>query len=667
MEARVMIGKLSGASPAEVSSPPVRILMLEDDLLDYELAESRLGKGKLAFEMMRVVTREEFETQLKNRAHDLILADYVLPSFDGISALEIARELVPDTPFIFVSGTLGEEVAIEMLKRGATDYVLKHRLERLVPAVTRALAEARQRALHRAAVAELRKTESLARLIIDGLHDHALLMLDPDGNVASWNNAAQRVLGYRENEMLNQPFSRCYPPEEIERGTPERQLNAARHDGHSTEDHRLLRSDGIAIDVTSATAIVFNDDGRELGFSKIIQDITERKRADEALRRSEDELRARATALAEADRRKDEFLAMLAHELRNPLAGINNALSLLQTQGLDPQDAADARDIMGRQIGNMRRLIDELLDVARLTRGKIRLQRETVDACRIVRDAVGAVRAQAESRRQRLKAMLPDDPLLLVADSTRLEQIVGNLLSNAVKYTQTGGSIEVELKRADRLLMLRVEDDGVGMAPEMLSRAFDLFSQADGSLDRSLGGLGIGLTMVKSLVELHGGVVTAESDGLNRGCRFTVSIPIIEVERREPQAACDGEATAKQSPAERRVMIVEDNVDAARTLSLLIRHWGYDSKVVHDGASAVAAAVEFQPAVVLLDIGLPGMDGFHVAEQLRSQFGDGCPLVVALTGYGRDEDRRRGEEVGIGVYLTKPVETAVLQALLAGI
>jgi PAS domain S-box-containing protein len=662
-----MIGKLSVASPPDVASPPVRILMLEDDLLDYELAEARLAKGMLAFEMMRVVTREEFETQLKNHDHDLILADYVLPSFDGISALEIARQLVPDTPFIFVSGTLGEEVAIEMLKRGATDYVLKHRLERLVPAVTRALAEARQRALHRAAVAELRKTESLARLIIDGLRDHALLMLDPDGNVASWNNAALRLLGYHESEMLNQPFSRCYPPEEVERGTPERQLNAARHDGHSTEDHRLLRSDGREIDVTSATAIVFIDDGRELGFSKIIQDITERKRADEALRRSEDELRARATALAEADRRKDEFLAMLAHELRNPLAGINNALSLLQTQELDPQDAADARDIMGRQIGNMRRLIDELLDVARLTRGKIRLQRETVDACRVVRDAVVAVRAQAESRRQRLKAMIPEEPLLLVADSTRLEQIVGNLLSNAVKYTQSGGSIEVELKRVDRLLMLRIEDDGVGMAPEMLSRAFDLFSQADGSLDRSLGGLGIGLTMVKSLVELHGGVVTAESDGLNRGCRFTVSIPIIEVEQREPQPASDDAATAKQSPAERRVMIVEDNVDAARTLSLLIRHWGYDSKVVHDGASAVAAAVEFQPAVVLLDIGLPGMDGFHVAEQMRSQFGDGCPLVVALTGYGRDEDRHRGEEAGIGFYLTKPVETAVLQALLAGI
>lgn len=662
-----MIGESESALPAENAAPPVRILMLEDDVLDFELAESRLSKGRLTFELTRVVARDEFENTLKNQPFDLILADYVLPSFDGISALEIARELVPDTPFIFLSGTLGEEVAIEMLKRGATDYVLKHRLERLVPAVTRALAEARERASHRTALAELRKSESLARLIIDGLRDHALLMLDPAGNVASWNNAAERLLGYRESEMLNQSFSRCFPPEELVRGTPERQLKAARAGGRSTEDHQLLRTDGTTIEVTSATALVVDDDGRELGFSKIIQDITDKKRAEEALRRSEDELRARAEALADADRRKDEFLAMLAHELRNPLAGINNALSLLQLSGLDPQEAADARDIMGRQISNMRRLIDELLDVARLTRGKIRLQRETVDACRVVREAVGLVRPQAESRKQRLKAMLPDEPIMLIADSTRLEQIVGNLLNNAVKYTQPGGLIQVELKRVDGLLMLRIEDDGVGMAPEMLSRAFDLFSQADGSLDRSLGGLGIGLTMVKSLVELHGGVVTAESDGLGKGCRFTVSIPIIEIERRESTSAGDEGPVVCNSTTERRVMIVEDNVDSARTLSLLVKHWGYDSRVVHDGASAIAAAVEFKPAVVLLDIGLPGMDGFRVAERMRHEFGAEGPLVVALTGYGRDEDRRRGEEVGIGVYLTKPVQATVLQALLAGL
>lgn len=662
-----MIGESHSNPTAENAARPVRILMLEDDVLDFELAEARLAKGRLAFELTRVVTRDEFESRLRDQQFDLILADYVLPSFDGISALEIARKLVPDTPFIFLSGTLGEEVAIEMLKRGATDYVLKHRLERLVPAVTRALAEAHERASHRAALAELRKSESLARLIIDGLRDHALLMLAPDGTVAGWNNAAERLLGYRESEMLNEPFDVCFPLDEIERGTPERQLNAARAGKPSTEDHRLQRSDGSTIEVTSATALIVDDDGREVGFSKIIQDITEKKRADEALRRSEDELRVRAEALADADRRKDEFLAMLAHELRNPLAGINNALSLLQLSGLDPHEAADAREIMGRQISHMRRLIDELLDVARLTRGKIRLQRETVDACRIVREAVSLVRPQAEARKQRLTASLPDEPILLVADSTRLEQIVGNLLSNAVKYTQSGGSVDVELKRSDRLLMLRIEDNGVGMAPEMLSRAFDLFSQADGSLDRSLGGLGIGLTMVKSLVELHGGVVTAESDGLGKGCRFTVSLPIIEIERREPIASADEGAVVCSPQSERRVMIVEDNVDSARTLSLLIKHWGYDSRVVHDGASAVAAAVEFKPAVVLLDIGLPGMDGFRVAESMRHEFGANGPLVVALTGYGRDEDRRRGEEVGIGVYLTKPVQTAVLQALLAGL
>jgi len=661
-----MIGNRDGA-PAETVAPPVRILMLEDDRLDYELTESRLGKGRLRFEMVRVVEREEFETRLRKERFDLILADYVLPSFDGISALEISRSVVPDVPFIFVSGTLGEEVAIEMLKKGATDYVLKHRLERLVPAVTRALNESRERASRRAAVAALRKSESLARLIIDGLRDHAMIMLDPAGNVATWNNAAQRVLGYRESEMLNRPFGRCFVPDDAAAGLPERQLETVRAAGRLTEDHRLLRADGTPIFVTSATAIVFDDDGRELGFSKIIQDITERRQAEEALRRSEVELRARATALADADRRKDEFLAMLAHELRNPLAGISNALCLLQTQTLDPQDAAAARDIMGRQISNMRRLIDELLDVARLTRGKIRLQRETVDACRVVREAVALVRPQAESRGQKLNAAVPEEPIRLVADSTRLEQVVGNLLSNAVKYTPAGGRIDVELNRVGASLQLIVRDDGVGMTPEMLERAFELFSQADGSLDRSLGGLGIGLTMVKSLVEMHGGSVSGQSAGLGLGSTFTVKIPVIDAEQIDGCVTDEAVVPTKRTAADRRVLIVEDNVDSARSLNLLICHWGYDVKVVHDGAAAVDAAMEFKPAVVLLDIGLPGMDGFQVAQRIRQKMGDASPLLVALTGYGREEDRRRGEEVGLGVYLTKPVETAVLQALLEGV
>lgn len=659
-----MTGELDG-SARDGNSAPVRILILEDDTLDYELAEARLERSRIDFALTRVVTRDEFEAELSRSHYDLILADYVLPSFDGISALEIARATVPDVPFIFVSGTLGEEVAIEMLKRGATDYVLKHRLERLVPAVERALAESRERASRRAAIAALRKSESLARLIIDGLRDHALFMLDSAGNVASWNNAAQRVLGYRESEMLGQSFARCFAPADIEQGLPQRQLETVRAAGRSTEDHQLLRADGTIIYVTSATAIVFDDDGGELGFSKIIQDITERRKAEDALRRSEVELRARAVALADADRRKDEFLAMLAHELRNPLAGIGNALCLLQMPSLDPQEAADAREIMGRQISNMRRLIDDLLDVARLTRGKIRLQRESVDACRVVRDAVAFARPQAESRNQTLTARIPEKPIRLVADSTRLEQVVGNLLSNALKYTQSNGRIEVELRAADGKMELIVRDDGVGMTSEMLDRAFELFSQADGSLDRSLGGLGIGLTMVKSLVELHGGTVAAASGGLGRGSTFTVTIPIIEPES-PASSDCDGAVHAADGPkAERRVMIVEDNVDSARTLSLLIRHWGYESRVVYDGASALESAMEFKPAVILLDIGLPGMDGFQVAERIRREMGDEAPLLVALTGYGREEDRRRGEAAGVGVYLTKPVETSVLQALLA--
>lgn len=377
------------------------------------------------------------------------------------------------------------------------------------------------------------------------------------------------------------------------------------------------------------------------------------------------ELKQAQAALEESSRRKDEFLAMLGHELRNPLAAATNAVSLLDLSDLDLQDAQQAREIAQRQLQNMTRLIDDLLDVARVTRGKVTLHREAVDLTELVRRVSAAIRPLVDSRGQRLELALPAKRLRVEGDPTRLEQILNNLLNNAAKYTEPGGRIRLTLERCAGEAEICVSDDGLGMGPETLARAFDLFAQAERSLDRSQGGLGIGLTMVKSLVALHGGQVEARSDGLGKGSEFVVRLPALQPDESDAPLAESQETKlfSNNSPAP-GVLLVEDNRDAAQALQLLLKHLGYQVRAVHDGVEALEVAIEFRPQIVLLDIGLPGMDGYEVARRLRAQPEGQQRVLVALTGYGRDEDYRRSFEAGFNYHLTKPIQVDALQAML---
>ncbi|MCI0461163.1 MAG: response regulator [Gemmataceae bacterium] len=386
------------------------------------------------------------------------------------------------------------------------------------------------------------------------------------------------------------------------------------------------------------------------------------KKVAEELARSIDQRIHAEKLLRERDRRKDEFLAMLGHELRNPLAPLLNALHLLRVQSHDPALVAQARDLAERQVRHLTRLVDDLLDVSRITRGKVELRKEWVELAPIVARAVDSTSPLIKERHHRLEVTWPDQPVRLEADPTRLEQILTNLLNNAAKYTEPGGQIRLIVERTGDEVVLRVQDNGIGMSPDVLSSIFELFVQAECSLARSEGGLGIGLTLVRSLVELHGGSVGAASEGPGRGSELVVRLPV-QPEPPPVQAGAAPVVAASGRPG--RVLVVDDNRDAAASLAMLLELEGHEVYLAHDGPAALTAARTHRPEVILLDIGLPGMDGYEVARHLRVMEGMQEALLVAMTGYGQEEDRCRALHAGFDQHLTKPVDPAEVQALVA--
>jgi two-component system CheB/CheR fusion protein len=381
------------------------------------------------------------------------------------------------------------------------------------------------------------------------------------------------------------------------------------------------------------------------------------------LRRALADERAAYAALERSNERKAQFIAMLSHELRNPLAPLRHALWLLDRVPSDSDQAAGARATLGRQVLHLSRLTDDLLDVTRISRGKVRLQRERVDLVDVVRRAVEDHRALFTSRQVSLDAALPQGPLWLDADPTRLGQVVGNVLWNAAKFTDPGGSAVVTVRRGgDQLAEVRVKDDGIGIPKDLLAHVFEPFVQADRSLDRKRGGLGLGLALVRSLVELHGGAVEALSDGPGRGAEVVVRLPVVP---EPPALSVPARLTGRESMPRHRVLVVEDNVDAAETLREMLRLWDHDVEVAHDGPRGLERARAFRPDVVLCDIGLPGMDGYAVARALRADPASASVFLVAVTGYASPEDARRAAGAGFDLHLGKPVPIEVLEEVLA--
>ncbi len=442
-------------------------------------------------------------------------------------------------------------------------------------------------------------------------------------------------------------------PQDRSRLQKEIQDALAHGDGYRVE-YRLGDGDGCYRWIWDRALILRDADLKPLCAIGSALDISERKQAEEVLR--------------EADRRKDEFLAMLAHELRNPLAPIRNGLQVMKQLGKEGTPVERIRETMERQVQHLGRLVDDLLDVAQIIHGKIQLRKEPVPLSAVVQGAVEISRPFVEACRHQLTINLPSEPLELEADPTRLKQVLVNLLINAAKYTKEGGAISLNAAQEDSQIVIRVSDNGLGLAPEMFDRIFEPFEQLPSEPGQNHGGLGIGLTLVRRLVELHGGWVTATSAGLGRGSEFSVHLPLRPEVVGPAPAPPDAEVKFRpntNSP-KYRVMVVDDNVDAANTLASWLRLEGHEVRVAKTGPAALALAVEADPQIVFLDLGMPGMDGYEVARQLRQRFPESNLRIIALTGWGHDEARRRSKESGFDDHLVKPVEPDTIHAVLAG-
>ena len=639
------------------------ILHLEDDLLDHRLIRATLAGEGLADDLTRVEDADQYRSAISSRCFDLILSDLKLVSFDGMAALHHARATCPDVPFIICSGAMGETAAVDILKAGATDVVLKDRLERLAPAVRRAIRESGERAARALAESALRDSEARLRMMIESVRDYAIFPLDADGRITAWNVGAERLFGYAEHEIVGQPSSALFAPEDRLADTAARELRAATERGSSDEECTHQRRDGTRFLASSVVTPVLDDASRLVGFAKVARDISER-------RRHEDEVEQAREAAERASQAKDQFLAVLSHELRTPLTPVLTTAQMLERDDSLPARARDAFTLIRRNIELETRLIDDLLDLTRVSRGKMTLNLAEIDVHTKVCHIVEMCRDEARDKGVRVDVKLDATDHHVRADGARVQQVIWNLLKNSIKFTPAGGHVILRTRNAfnDRQqLLLEVQDDGVGIEPDVLPRLFSAFEQGGQNVTRIFGGLGLGLTISKAIVELHEGRLTAASQGRDHGTTMQVSLPTIvpsveadSADSASPDASCGSGATDDRASCS--VLLVEDNADTAGVMLLLLESSGYVVSTADSVASALKAAADQPPDVLVSDIGLPDGSGLDLMRQLRHR----QPSIrgVALSGFGMEEDIRRSLAAGFATHVTKPVDIDTLEAAI---
>lgn len=616
----------------------------------------------------------------------------------------------------------------------------------------------------------------LFRLLVENSSDYAVFVIDLTGRVLTWNPAAERVLGYRESEILGESSFRVFTPEDRAAGVPEKELKTTIETGRATDDRWHLRKDGSRLWVTGVMTALKDGSGEILACAKIMRDFTEAKLAADALRESEERLRIALEAaemgtwlwrsssdelildeslrgllgltsekavmsldtflravheddrsqvraefdrclkaggdfcvefritwddgtvhwfrdqgrsfdheggsrqfiagacldisarrqfeeeMRQADRKKDEFLALLSHELRNPLAPLRNGLQVMRLS-TDSTTLTEIRSMMERQLGHMVRLIDDLLDISRLSQNKLHLRRSRILLAEVIGSSVESVRPLIETAGIKLSVSLPAEPVFLDADLTRLAQVFSNLLTNSAKFTSREGNIWLDVSVHQELVEVRLRDDGIGIPPESIDHIFDMFAQLDRSTERATGGLGIGLALVKGLVEMHGGTVTAYSGGLGQGATFTVILPI-NYQTSESTTVDLGDTEYQGLTRNRRILVVDDNRDSANSMAMVLRQLGNEVSLAYDGIEAVAAAEDFRPDIVLMDIGMPKLNGYGATEQIRNRPWGRDVRIVAVTGWGQEGDREQSKKAGCDGHLVKPVKLSELFQVL---
>lgn len=505
-----------------------------------------------------------------------------------------------------------------------------------------------------------REQADLIRTVNDNTNE-LIFMKDTSGRLTYANAATLRLIGRAS----------------VDRQTPERELIRVpvEHAVISANDRLVMQTgqvveaeevytgaDGVQRTYLSTKSPLRDRNGQIIGVIGVSRDISERLVARERLQTALKSAESASAALREADLRKDEFLAMLAHELRGPLAPLRNMVEILKRKTGNVDVVRSAAGMMERQLGQLVRLVDDLIDVSRITRGQIELRKETVDLSSIIRQSVEACRPLAEASNHELEVSLWPRPIRLHGDPVRLTQVFSNILNNACKYTKPGGQIRISSEARDSEVVVTVKDSGIGIAPDQLDVVFDLFAQIDRTLERTQSGLGIGLTLVKRLAELHGGTVRAQSQGLGMGTEIIVHLPTIEAAQESPAAR---PGAVDEAGARQRFLVVDDNEDSASSLAMLLSIDGHEVQVAHDGIAAVEAAERFGPDVVLLDIGLPRLNGYEACRRIRSQGSGSSIAIIALTGWGQEEDRRKSREAGFDHHLIKPIDYDALKDWLA--
>jgi PAS domain S-box-containing protein len=646
-----------------VDDEPSNLLALEAILQDlgHNLVTARSG-----LEALRRLLEKDFA---------VILLDVQMQELDGFETAKMirGREKSSRTPIIFLTAYETNRLTTEeAYALGAVDYLIKPLVPVILKAKVSGFVELFQRTAQvKQQADQLRQLEHRefsqkladenARLLeserrfrtLASLAPVGIIQTDVEGNCQFVNERWCEMAGLAPAQADGQGWFQALHPDDRERFRQEWRHEHRDQAGFGNE-YRYQTPDGNITWVRGSAVAVRDDDGDITGYIGVNMDVTEQKRAREELQ--------------EEARRKDEFLAMLAHELRNPLAPVRNALQIMKMPGVDQAAFLQAREIMERQIQHLVRLVDDLLDVSRIMRNRIELRKEKLEIGKVFTRAVEMAQSTIDAQGHQLSVSLPPTPIFLEGDPVRLAQVFNNLLMNAAKYTEKAGRIWLSGEQVNGDVLVRVRDTGIGIDPELLPKIFDLFVQSERSLARSQGGLGIGLSLVKRLVEMHGGSIRVGSTGPGQGSEFVICLPALTgppPQRRNDDAHVDkgSTGTTRHPPRRRRVLVVDDNVDAAESTAVLLRHLGHEVAVVHDGPQTLEAATTFQPEVVLLDIGLPGMSGYDVARMMRKEARQKRPLLAAVTGYGGEEGKRRSHEAGFDFLKMKPVDPAALEKL----
>lgn len=636
---------------SEADARPLRALLVEDSRLDAELLRVQLERvyPNVKLEVLR--DEADYVASLQAGDWDVVLSDYDLAGFTGADLLEHRNRFAPQTPFVFVSGVIGEDNAVELLKRGATDYVSKSRLARLGPVLRRALREVEDRRARELAERQLRQADITFAKVMDSLRDYAVILLDEAGHIQFWSRAARAIFGYEAEEVLGRSAALLFPREDDPQAALHSEMRQARALGKASDNRWLRARDGRRLWAEGVLTALEANEGRPAGFCKLVCDATERHLAAEALRAAKEEA-------DRANQAKDRFLAVLSHELRTPLAPITTAVHVLEKAVTLDERHRDLLPMIRRNVALEARLIDDLLDLTAISAGKVSLHRERVDMHRLTQAVVAMVQETLQDKQIRLELALEATCPWVDADQARMQQVLWNILRNAGKFTPPGGCIRIRTSSEDHRFTLSCADSGIGIASEALDRIFSPFEQADPEVARSHGGLGLGLAIAQGLMTQHGGQIRASSDGRGRGATFTITLPCSRTQqgpiapRLEEQAPRDG--------ARKRVLLVEDNADAALALAMCLEEYGYVVEHVSTCADALRTARIQNFDAVLTDLGLPDGSGIDVGRALSGEL-----PVVALSGYGREQDRARSAQAGFAAHLVKPADPAEVHAKLS--